>query len=154
LSGSKTEKVFKMDQRNGTLREVEEGRVREGQAIAVLESFLGCLADGDFEGAYALVAPSSKEAGDPIAYNAPLDYESFVKELTPPSIKTIGEGHDEPTNADVRQKFVGYELGVSRWETPTRFRIWVTFQKWDKDEVTLVREGDSWYVADPIHIIR
>jgi len=121
--------------------------------LAVLETFLGHLAAGQFDAAYKLVAPSSKENGDPIAYNAALDYASFLKELQPPKLETWGEDTDQPT-ANIRDKFKGYELGKSRWEDEKRFRVWVTFQKWDRDEVLIVHEDGSWYIADPIHIIR
>jgi hypothetical protein len=42
---------------------------------------LGRLATGRWNEAYELVAPSSKENGDPIAYGAKVDYRSFQKEL-------------------------------------------------------------------------
>ena len=104
----------------------------------MLESFLGYLAQGDYERAYRLVAPSSKKQGDPIAYRARLDYEAFLREL----------------RARSRRKFVEYALGNHRWESPSRFRIKVIFPAGDIDEALIVREEKGWYVADPIHIIR
>jgi hypothetical protein len=82
------------------------------------------------------VAPSSKANGDPIAYHAPLDFESFAKEITSPA------------------KFKNYKLGESRWETSSTFRQLINVDGWDNDETMIVCEEGKWYVADPIHIIR
>ena len=130
-------------------------RVLQAQVppLAVLETFLGHLAAGQINAAYKLVAPSSKENGDPIAYHAALDYASFLKELQPPKLETWGEGSDQPSG-DIRDKFKNYETGNSRWETKTRFRVFITCGKSDTDEVLLVYERGQWYVADPVHIIR
>jgi hypothetical protein len=113
----------------------------------VLETFLGHLATADVEKAYSLVAPSSKKRGDPIAYRAPLDYKSFLRELAP-------HMEDDTAPPKTLWKFLDYRLGKHRWETPLRFRIMVVFQRWDRDEVLIVREKKRWYVADPIHMIR
>lgn len=110
---------------------------RQSAAVATLERFLAALATEDITSAYELVAPSSKEEGDPIAYRARLDAESFRKELFGVRL----------------EKFEKYELGASRWESTDRFRIWARFGG-DNDEAVIVREEGQWYVADPIHIIR
>jgi len=119
----------------------------DDRAMGVLETFLGALAGRDFKTAYGLVAPSSKKHGDPIAYRASLNYKSFLKELAP-------HVEDGTTPSGSLRKFTGYALGRRRWESPERFRVFVTFQGGDRDEVLIVRENDRWYVADPIHIIR
>jgi hypothetical protein len=132
----------------------------EGLALAVLEDFLGNLSVGDFKAAYQFVAPSSIKNGDPIAYKAPLDYESFVKELAPfVKQKTVVQPDGTQVTVVELPKFKNYKTGATRWEGPNRFRVWVTFQEKgtgsvDNDEVLLVRENGKWYVADPIHIIR
>ena len=92
--------------------------------LGVLETFLGHLAAGELEGAYELVAHSSKRNGDPIAYDAPLDYDSFLKELCPPG-KAPWSGNGCQRTPDIRNKFKDYDLGESRWEDPKRFRAWV-----------------------------
>lgn len=122
--------------------------------LAVLETFLGHLAGGKFDAAYKLVAPSSKKYGDPNVNNAALDYASFLKELHAPKLKGSTGDPIEQATGDMRGKFKDYELGTWRWDNEKRFRVWVTFDKWDLDEVLIVHEGRSWYIADPIHIIR
>jgi len=131
-----------LDARNPSQRTVDAGH-----ALGVLETFLGALASKDFKVAYALVAPSSKKRGDPIAYRARLDYKAFLGELSP-------HVDDDTAPSGGLRKFMGYELGDRRWESPDRFRVLVTFQGWDNDEVLIVQENGKWYVADPIHIIR
>lgn len=115
------------------------------EAVAVLETFLGALAAGEVERAYKLVAPSSKKNGDPIAYRAKLDFESFIWEL---------RGGILETGRDPDPKFFQYQFGESRWESENCFRIWIHFAGGDNDEAMILRESDTWYVADPVHIIR
>jgi hypothetical protein len=132
---------------NRDTRNPSQRAIDEVHALGALENFLGVLASKDFKTAYGLVAPSSKKHGDPIAYRAPLGYAAFLKELSP-------HGEDGASLPDTLQKFIGYELGARRWESPSRLRVLVTFQGWDRDEVLIVREDSKWYIADPIHIIR
>ena len=106
-------------------------------AECVLRSFLCALTKEDLKEAHALVAPSTKENGDPIAYRAKADYDSFAAEAT---------GRAE--------KFGEYRLGMRREEEKGRVRIFVHFEGGDNDETLLVLEDGRWYVADPIHIIR
>jgi hypothetical protein len=103
-----------------------------------LQAFLGALAKKDLTRAHGLVAPSTKEGGDPIAYRAKVDYDTFAAEAA-----------GQPAG-----KFGAYRLGKRREEARGRVRIWVHFECGDNDETLLVREGGRWYVADPIHIIR
>jgi hypothetical protein len=131
----------------------------EGLALAVLEDFLGNLSVGDFKAAYEFVAPSSKKNGDPIAYQAPLDYKSFVKELAPfVKEKIVMQPDGKQVTTIELPKFKNYKLGAKRWEGLDRFRVVVTFPTvngiTDIDEVLLICEKGQWYVADPIHIIR
>ena len=137
-----TSSLLGLDRRDSSQRTAEKN-----QAMGVLETFLGALASKDFRTAYELVAPSSKKHGDPIAYNTPLNYKSFLGELS------LHVSDDTSADGGLR-KFMGYKLGDHRWESPDRFRVLVTFQGWDRDEVLIVREDGKWYVADPIHIIR
>jgi hypothetical protein len=102
-----------------------------------LRGFLSALAKGEIEGAYALVAPTTKEKGDAIA-GVKVDYDSFAKEA----------------KAQPPEKFGTYKLGKRRQEKEDRVRIFLHFKDGDTDETLLVREGKRWYVADPIHIIR
>ena len=119
---------------------------KEQRPVNVLKAFLTYLAHDQDRRAYELVAPSSREGGDPIAYQAALDFESFVRELAPG-----GDGADfDPT---FRNKFADYQLGAFRWESPERFRIFLDFGG-DRDEALMVFEKGMWFVADPIHIIR
>ena len=104
----------------------------------VLRAFLRALTKEDLKGAHALVAPSTKEEGDPIAYRAKADYDSFAAEAA-----------GQPA-----EKFGAYRLGKRREEAKGRVRIFVHFDGGDNDETLLVREDGRWYVADPIHIIR
>jgi hypothetical protein len=106
--------------------------------VEALRSFLAQLASGNNRGAYTHVAPSTKQAGDPICYRVKVDYENFVKE----------------SSSHPGAKFAAYRLGKVRLEGDGRFRIWVHFNGGDNDEALLLREGGWWYVADPIHIIR
>ncbi len=115
-----------------------EIQVIDPHPMAVLETFLGLLTEKQLEAAYGHIAPSSKAKGDPIAYNTPLDYESFVAEA---------EKVDP-------QKFAGYRIGASRWQGEHLYRVMVTLDGWDNDEVMIVKQEGRWYVADPIHIIR
>ena len=107
-------------------------------AIHQLIRFLSYLRHGDDQLAYSIVAPSSTKNGDPIAYNAALDWSSFKKELS----------------SETRGKFGDYHLGELRWESPKRLRVFVHFAGGDNDETVLVCENGQWFVADPIHIIR
>ena len=107
-------------------------------AIHQLIRFLSYLNHGDNQLAYSLVALSSIKNGDPVAYNANLDWESFKKELASVS----------------RSKFGDYHLGKLRWESLNRLRVFVHFAGGDNDETVLVCENGQWFVADPIHIIR
>lgn len=106
------------------------------EPVLALEHFLAALSQGQFEEAYSLVAPSSKANGDPIAYRAPLDFESFVMEIKSPA------------------KFERCRYGESKWQSSDCFRQLVNLDGWDNDETMIVLEGGHWYVADPIHIIR
>ncbi len=114
------------------------------EPVVVLETFLKNLAEGRIDEAYSLVAPSSREKGDPIAYHAKLDREAFGRELgvAPGDIGGV-------PNA----KFARYEMGTQRWETMHLLRVWIDFGG-DRDEAMIVHEAGRWYVADPIHIIR
>lgn len=119
---------------------------KEAKAIKSLRVFLSLLAEGSYSRAYSLIAPRSKRAGDPVAYHAPLSYESFVAELTLyPS-----------THLAVRRnrKFREYELALSRWESPTRLLIGLNFYAGDRDEAVMVCERGRWFVVNPLHIIR
>jgi hypothetical protein len=110
----------------------------DGEAEDVLKRFLFALAEGETQRAYDLVAPTTKESGDPVAYRAKADFRSFAAEA----------------KAQSREKFENYELGRRREEGKDRVRIFVHFTGGDNDETMLVREDGRWYVADPIHIIR
>jgi quercetin dioxygenase-like cupin family protein len=103
-----------------------------------LRQFLSWLSKGETRQAYALVAPSTKEDGDPFVKGKGLDYDSFMAEVSrqPP------------------EKFAAYEFGERRMESKDRVRLFVHFKGGDNDETLLVREGERWYVADPIHIVR
>ncbi len=107
--------------------------------ISTLRAFLNHLSEAQDENAYGLVAPSSKERGDPIAYHAKLDFQAFQSELPDP---------------ETRGKFARYEIKNTRSESDVRVRIFVTLDGWDNDETLIVKENGRWYVADPIHIIR
>ena len=115
-----------------------EARRDPAVPVTVLRDFLHALEANDTRGAYALVAPSTKERGDPIAYRAAADYASFVSEVERQS----------------PGKFGAYELGAVRPGGCGRRRVWVHFSGGDNDEVLMIREGGRWYVGDPIHIIR
>ena len=106
------------------------------EPINVLKEFLMALSLSDYKSAYTYIAPSSITSGDPVAYNAPLDYASFVNEISG------------------TYKYLNYELGDYRWESDERFYILINFSNGDNDEALLVLESGQWYVADPIHIIR
>jgi hypothetical protein len=106
------------------------------EPIKVLKDFLKALSLSEYESAYTYIAPSSKISGDPVVYNTPLDYNSFVNEIAG------------------TYKYLDYALGDYRWESDEHFYIWITFGSGDKDEALLVLEDGQWYVADPIHIIR
>ena len=110
----------------------------DGNPDAVLTDFLSALSNDDVNTAYALIAPSTKRLGDPIAYLAPVDREAFATEVAarPPA------------------KFAAYRIGKRRSDGPNRVRLFVHFTNGDNDETLLLREGDRWYVADPVHIIR
>lgn len=106
--------------------------------VEALRSFLAHLASGNYAGAYAHVAPSTKQAGDPICYRVKVNYDNFVRE----------------SSGRPGAKFAAYRLGKMRREADGRIRIWVHFNGGDNDEALILREGGWWYVADPIHIIR
>jgi quercetin dioxygenase-like cupin family protein len=103
-----------------------------------LRQFLSALAKSDLTRAYAMVAPSTKEDGDPISNRAKADYASFQ-----------AEAEAQPSG-----KFGAYELGKRSEEGANRVRIFVHFKSGDNDEALLIREGNRWYVGDPVHIIR
>ena len=120
----------------------DDGRIAARPAsdpITTLRAFLNHLAQGQDQSAYALVAPSSKELGDPIAYRAKLDFKSFRNELA---------------DSDNRGKFARYKISEAHWESESQARVFVTLGGWDNDETLIVSENGHWYVADPIHIIR
>ena len=110
----------------------------------MVEVFLAHLAHGRLEAAYALVAPSSKENGDPIAHKTPLDYKNFVVEMR------RYQSDDEQTQLP---KFAQYEFGESHYENENIFRIRIDFGG-DRDDALIVKEKGTWYVADPVHISR
>lgn len=110
----------------------------DGEPEDVLKRFLFALSEGETQRAYDLVAPTTKESGDPVAYRAKADFRSFAAEA----------------KALSREKFANYELGRRREDGKDRVRIFVHFTGGDNDETMLVREDGRWYVADPIHIIR
>ncbi len=107
------------------------------EPIHQLVRFLSYVTHGNNRHAFDLIAPETKKNGDPIAYDSPVDWKSFLNEL--------------PVN---RKKFGQYHLGKIRWESPHCFRIFVHFSGGDNDEVMMVRKDGKWFVADPIHIIR
>ena len=107
-------------------------------AEETLQSFLSALAGKDPERAYSYVAPETKKKGDPIAYGAKADYASFLTEV-----------ESRPA-----AKFGAFKFGKQRSEGKDKRRIFVHFEDGDTDETLLVKVGDHWYVADPIHIIR
>ncbi len=116
---------------------------QEAECIGVLETFLGALAIGNTKTAFELVAPTSKAIGDPIGHRYPLTEETLAENMR--------------TRVDASQglaKFWLYRFGASRWESPTRFRLWLHFASGDNDETMIVLENGRWYIADPIHIIR
>jgi hypothetical protein len=104
----------------------------------VLKTFLKALADQDVKSAHTHVAPETKEKGDPIAYQAKADFNSFETEA----------------KSQAHQKFAKYKLGEQRTDGNDKYRIWIHFDGGDNDEALLVRVKGRWYVADPIHIIR
>jgi len=115
----------------------DEPAVDDG-ADAVLRDFLDALAKQETRRAHSLVAPTTRDQGDPIAYRAKADYDSFAQEAA----------------AQPAAKFAAYDVGKRRIEHKDCVRIFVHFKGGDSDETMLVREGGIWYVADPIHIIR
>jgi len=110
----------------------------DADAQETLESFLSALAGKDPERAYTHVAPDTKKNGDPIAYRAKADYDSFLAEV----------------KGRPAAKFGAFKLGKQRTVSKTEVRIVVHFEDGDNDETLIVKDGDRWYVADPIHIIR
>jgi hypothetical protein len=88
-------------------------------------------------GAYGIVSPETQEKGDPIV-KVPVRSTDFQAEVA-----------KQPA-----EKFAAYRFGTSRWESETRFRVWVHFESGDNDEALLVKQGPRWFVADPVHIIR
>lgn len=110
---------------------------KAGPEEVVLRNFLDALAKGEVDEAYALVAPGTKLEGDPIAYGAKVDRETFSNEF----------------EAQSAGKFGDYKVGKQR-EEGNRVRIFIHFKGGDNDETLLVQEEGRWYVADPIHIIR
>lgn len=107
-------------------------------AQKALEKFLSGLADEMPERAYFHVAPDTKKNGDPIAHDAKADYDSFLAEV-------------KKRPAD---KFGAFKIGKQRTVSMTQVRIFVHFDDGDTDESLIVKVGERWYVADPIHIIR
>ena len=103
-----------------------------------LESFLKALADQEPKRAYSLVASDTKTKGDPIASGTQVDYDSFLTEV-----------QGRPAT-----KFGAYSLGQQRIVSDAEVRITVHFEDGDNDETLIVKVGNQWYVADPIHIIR
>lgn len=122
----------------GTLAGRADEPGRPDGAEAALRDFLDALAKQETRRAYSLVAPSTREGGDPIAYRAKADYDAFAQEA---------EGQPAA-------KFAAYDLGKRRDLGPDCVRLFVHFKGGDNDETLLVRVGGIWYVADPIHIIR
>ena len=104
-----------------------------------LNDFISAVITQDYELAYSLVAPSSKRDGDPIAYNADLDFDSFCMEID---------------RISASEKFQVHRIGATRVESSERVRIKVVFQESDRDESLLIREEGRWFLADPIHLIR
>jgi hypothetical protein len=125
-----------------TLAAVAAPRPKDKPAKAgpeeVLRTFLKALADKDTKAAYEHVAPSTKDGGDPIAYQAKCDFASFANEA-----KAAGHA-----------KFAQYKLGEQKPDGENKVRILLHFAGGDNDETMLIRVGGRWYVADPIHIIR
>jgi len=107
-------------------------------ASEALRQFLSALSNSEIKRAYGLVAPSTKEDGDPIANRTHVDQESFHAEV-----------RTQPP-----EKFGAYVFGKRSVENENRVRIFVHFKSGDNDETLIVREGGRWYVADPVHIIR
>lgn len=110
----------------------------DADAQEALENFLSALAGKDPERAYTHVAPDTKKNGDPIAYRAKADYDSFLAEV----------------KGCPASKFGAFKFGKQRTVSKTEVRIFVHFEGGDNDETLIVKDGDRWYVADPIHIIR
>src|SRR5262245_12852145 len=110
----------------------------DADAQKALENFLSALAGKDPERAYSHVAPDTKQKGDPIAYGAKADYDSFLAEV----------------KSRPAAKFGAFKFGKQRTVGKTEVRIVVHFEDGDTDEAHIVKVGDRWYVADPIHIIR
>jgi hypothetical protein len=110
----------------------------EVQAEEALQNFLSALARKDPKEAYTYVAPDTKKNGDPIAYKAKADYDSFLAEVK-----------KRPAT-----KFGAFKFGKKRAEGKDTWRIFVHFDDGDNDETLIVKVGDQWFVADPIHIIR
>jgi hypothetical protein len=110
----------------------------DARAQGALENFLSALAGKAPERAYSHVAPETKKKGDPIAYGAKADYDSFLAEV----------------KSQPAAKFGAFKLGKQRTVSKAEVRIFVHFEGGDNDETLIVKVGDRWYVADPIHIIR
>ena len=110
----------------------------DADAQEALESFLSALAGKDPERAYSHVAPDTKKKGDPIAYSAKADYDSFLAEV----------------KSRPAAKFGAFKFGKQRTVGKAEVRIFVHFKDGDTDETLIVKVGEQWYVADPIHIIR
>src|SRR5262245_15448583 len=81
-------------------------------AQEALESFLSALAANDPKRAYEYVAPETKKKGDPIAYRAKVDYDSFVTEV----------------DGQPAKKFGAFKLGKQRADGKDTWRIWVHFE--------------------------
>lgn len=111
----------------------------EAQAEQALLDFLSALAAKDPKRAYEHVAPDTKKKGEAnFTPRIPLDYKTFVDEV----------------NGRPAAKFGAFKFGKKRADGKDTWRIWVHFDDGDNDETLIVKVGDRWYVADPIHIIR
>lgn len=125
-------------------------------ALGCLKQFLSLAAADKAEKAYALILSDSKQLGDPTAYRAKLDFESFVRELgaLKPQRGSDQDGEKSALIEDQRHKFTDFEIKSVKRTTVGEFEISISFGGWDNDVARIIKGGDDYDLVNPIHLIR